>query len=366
MPSHRESPVRRVNPSGKTVWVARYTGPDGRRRSAGSFRLQRDAQDAIDAAYKQPVSPTTVSAYLERWLRTRPRSRRTDQTNAGRIRNVLDLELEGRSLGDWQMRDLRRRHRDELAALMLTQQGRSAGGARNVLRSLSAMFEDAITDELCETNPWQGAKLRDSDPRAVKQPREPRVWSFEEMHRFAACASTHKRVNGKEAPVLAPMYEPLIRVLADCGLRVGELFALRRDGLEDGLLRVRGSVWEGRMVDSSREKNHDRDVPIPPGCVALLKAMPVRIDAPWLFPSPRGQLWRYSNFLRRVWQPTCERAGIDPTPHELRHSWVSHLRAAGIDPADLADVAGHSVETATARYTHALRRSYEQIRSVVG
>lgn len=34
-------------------------------------------------------------------------------------------------------------------------------------------------------------------------------------------------------------------------------------------------------------------------------------------------------------------------------------RAAGIDPADLAEVAGHTVETATARYTQPLRRSDE-------
>ncbi len=40
--------------------------------------------------------------------------------------------------------------------------------------------------------------------------------------------------------------------------------------------------------------------------------------------------------------------------HELRHSWVTHLRAAGVDPADLAAASGHSVETATKRYVHAL------------
>jgi hypothetical protein len=42
------------------------------------------------------------------------------------------------------------------------------------------------------------------------------------------------------------------------------------------------------------------------------------------------------------------------------------MRAAGIDPADLAEVAGHTVEVATARYTHSLGRSDEQIRGVVG
>jgi integrase len=234
---------------------------------------------------------------------------------------------------------------------MLTDQGRSPGGARNILRALSAMTEDAITDEFCEFNPWIGIKVRDDDRRASKQLRPLRVWSFAEMHAFAVHAGRH---------------EAMIRTLADCGLRVGELFALRRAGLDDGILRVAGTAWEGQVIESSREKNHHRTVPVPLGLQALLREMPVRIDSLLLFPSPRGQLWRYSNWRRRVWQPTIARSGFDPTPHEFRHSWVTHLRASGIDPADLADVAGHSVQTATSRYTHPLRRSFDEIRNVVG
>jgi hypothetical protein len=45
---------------------------------------------------------------------------------------------------------------------------------------------------------------------------------------------------------------------------------------------------------------------------------------------------------------------------------VTHLRAAGIDDADLALVAGHSVETMVSVYAHALERSREAIREIVG
>jgi integrase len=160
--------------------------------------------------------------------------------------------------------------------------------------------------------------------------------------------------------------EPLIRVLADCGVRVGEAFALKRTDLDGNVLHIRATAWEGRVSDSRREKNHLRDVPVPPSCVATLKAMPVRIDTPWLFPSPAGRLWRYSNWHRRVWQPACRAAGIEASPHDLRHSYVTHLRAAGIDPADLAEIAGHSERVASSQYTHPLRRSFEQVRAVIG
>ena len=132
------------------------------------------------------------------------------------------------------------------------------------------MVEDAITDELIGSNPFKGVKVRTADPRARKPTRKPRVLQWTQMHAFAASAGTH---------------EPMVRMLGDCGLRVGELFALRRD-LQDpraGVFEVCGSGWEGTVVDSSETKEHDRSGPIPPGCLQLLRAMPVRIDSPWLF-----------------------------------------------------------------------------------
>jgi integrase len=120
------------------------------------------------------------------------------------------------------------------------------------------------------------------------------------------------------------------------------------------------------VADRYGPKRHAREIPVPPGLAVILREMPTRIDSPWLFPTPSGKLWRYSNWHRKIWQETIIVAGIDPTPHECRHSWNSQLRAAGIDPAVLADVAGHSVEVATRVYTHPLRRSFDQIRTVVG
>ena len=350
MPKHRESPIKRINPSGQERWVARYTGPDGKRRSAGTFKLKRDAQDAIDAAYERPQIPTTVGAYFKVWPSRYPRSERTNTTNEGRIRQLLDVKVEGRTLQNWTMRDLRRRHALELVDHMLRKQQRTTTGAQNILRAYSAMAEDAITDEMCDVNPFKGVRVRGSDQRATKQRKTVRVFSWEQMHAVAAASGS---------------YEPMIRVLSDCGLRIGELFALRRADLEDGVLHVSGSAWEGRLVESSAEKNHDRLVPIPPACMALLRDMPKRIDTPWLFPTPRGMVWRYSNFKRKVWDPATAAAGIEMRPHEMRHSFVSLLRAAGVDDADLAAITGHSVETMVGRYTHPLRRSFDDVRRLV-
>lgn len=53
---HRESPYKRVYPNGRVRWVARYTRADGKRVTAGTFSLKREAQAAIDRAYQSERS----------------------------------------------------------------------------------------------------------------------------------------------------------------------------------------------------------------------------------------------------------------------------------------------------------------------
>jgi integrase len=84
-----------------------------------------------------------------------------------------------------------------------------------------------------------------------------------------------------------------------------------------------------------------------------------------LFTTPRGRLWRERTFYRDLWKPTQEASGLDIRPHECRHSYVTHLRAEGINDADLAEIAGHRVETMLARYTHPVGASFEAIRGAI-
>lgn len=390
-----ERPLKRTNPSGKTVWIARWTDRHGARSSAGTFPTRGQAQDAIDAAYDRdalgPARPDTVGTYAETWTTRHPRAPRTNTTNDGRVNAVLDVKLERVPLRDWRFADLRRRHVTELVDVMLREQGRAAAGAQNILRTLSAMAEDAIHDEVLDVNPFRGVKVRANDPRVQKAPKALRVWGWADMHRFAVCAGTARTSKDPGRPGemdrWRPVYaEPMVRTLADCGLRIGELLPLERRDLkgpgacdEAGCtvtgahLHVRRTAHEGEIQSGTKREHlagdgwsHGRVVPVPAGLEALLVAMPKRIDTWLLFPTPRGALWREDNFRRDVWEPARKAAGIDPTRHEFRHSWVSLLRAAGVDPADLAAMAGHTVETATARYTHALGRSYDAAREAVG
>jgi hypothetical protein len=211
MQRHHEKPLRRVNPSGKIVWVARYTAWDGKRRSAGTFELRRDAQAAIDAAYEASSGPRdgtlTVAGYLERWLARHPRSDRTNESYEQRVRYVLDVRLDvddtgrvQRAFRDWPLRDVRRRQAIDLLDHMLRVQGRAASGAQGVLRVLSAMWQDAVDDDHAESNSFLRVTARKNDPRVQKPPKRIRVWTWDQMHALCAAAALPVRKDPDRVP----------------------------------------------------------------------------------------------------------------------------------------------------------------------
>jgi integrase len=355
-----ETPLKRTNPSGKTVWVGRWTDRHGKRKSAGTYDLRRDAQDAIDAAYEaetaRPVSLDTLGGYAALWPKVHPRSERTNTENAYRVGVVLALEIDGVELRHWPMADVRRRHALQVQAKLL-EQGRTAEGATGVLRAMSAMVNDAVDDEVADTNPWLRLGVRLNDPRVTKQPRPKRMWTMEQMHTFAAAAGA---------------YEAQIRLLSDCGLRMGELLPVERRDLSAGWIHVARTAHDGRVQAGTKTTHHrrveeqGRDVPVPPTLEAMLRQLPPRLDTPLLFPSPVGGVWHGRIWRRDVWQRAQKATGMDCRPQEFRASWESIMRAEGVDPADLAKYAGHSIETANARYIQALDRSADQVRRVIG
>jgi integrase len=161
--------------------------------------------------------------------------------------------------------------------------------------------------------------VRTTDPRVKKAKGPVRVWTWEQMHTFAGATGA---------------YEPAVRVLSDCGLRIGELLPLRRSDFSDGLLRVERTAHDGRVLDGTKtahDTGEGRDVPVPHALAAMLRTMPPRIDTPLLFPTPTGKLWWEKRFHRVVWQPAQKATGMDIRGHEMRHSFVSLMRAAGVD-----------------------------------
>lgn len=360
-----EHPIPRVNPSGEHRWVARWTDKHNRTRSAGTFGKKGPckkpaddgsccAQHRIWWAYEREnptkTGPLTVGQYFAGdWLRRHPRSERTEQSYVSRVKGILEVPTPDGPFGNLPVAKVRPRHLDDLVDHMLRVDGRAVSGARAVIAVLSCLFMDAIRDEVAEMNPALLVTVRETDPRAQKTKRARRLCSWEEMHRFATFAGVH---------------EPMVRTLSDCGLRLGELLALECRHVRGDVLVVEQHAWRGSIVPGTKQGDR-REVPLPPGLGSLL-ALARRDRIGLLFPAPDGRVWTETRFYREVWWPACEGAGMRLRAHDLRHSYVSLLRAAGVDPADLAAASGHSIETATAVYTHSTGGTFDLMRRAVG
>ena len=79
-------------------------------------------------------------------------------------------------------------------------------------------------------------------------------------------------------------------------------------------------------------------------------------DEDFLFLSERGKLYTTRGVRKRVkfW---FSKAGISTnlSCHSCRHTYVSHLMAAGVDLATIRDNAGHSSLAITSIYSHATK-----------
>jgi integrase len=177
------------------------------------------------------------------------------------------------------------------------------------------------------------------------------------MHDSQKAAGTHKA---------------MVRVFCDTGLRLGEVLPLRREDFDGETIQVRRTAHEGAVLEGTKtdhgEIDAGRTVPVPATLAWLLEAQ-IQIngsDHEFLFTIPSGRILRERNFYRDVWRPAQRASGLDIRPHECRHSYVTQFRAAGVNDADLAEIAGHRVETMLARYTHATRESHGMVSQRIG
>ncbi|HMI80962.1 MAG TPA: hypothetical protein VK480_04170 [Solirubrobacterales bacterium] len=192
------------------------------------------------------------------------------------------MEIESIHLKDWPVRELRHATPSPWS---ITCSGRRAGTMGRGRDHPLALGNDrgCDTDEVCDLNPFKGVRIRANDPRTKKKPRPIRVFTFEEMHRFAKTAGP---------------YESMIHVFTDCGLRLGEVLPLRREDFDGETLQVRRTAHEGQILEGTKtdhgEPEAGRPAPVPAPLAWMLEAQ-LRLnddDCALLFTTPGGRMWR--------------------------------------------------------------------------
>jgi integrase len=151
------------------------------------------------------------------------------------------------------------------------------------------------------------------------------------------------------AETISPRYRVFVLTGAYTGLRPGELAALRTDRLD--LRRRQLRVEEPIKTPASR-----RTVSFSP---FITEELTTHLDTypgdkNLVFTAPEGGSLDLRVFRRRVWYPAVRDSVGEPMrPHDLRHTHVALLIAAGEDPYVISQRLGHaSIRTTYDIYGH--------------
>ncbi|MCU1667934.1 MAG: Phage integrase [Blastococcus sp.] len=342
-------------PSGR--WRARYTGPDGRRRTA-TFGAKSDARawlatqqaDAVRKVWRAPEAGLrTVGAYAADYLIRGDLRESTRSLYAGLWRLHLADHWGSTPVGDVTPAKVRAWH----TAAATTTGPTALAQSYRLLRSILGV---AVADEVIPSNP---CKLRNAGTPKAARP-----------SRALTAAETQALADRLGRDGRTARYRALVLVLAFGGLRFGEATALRRrDVLDDGArLRVERSVrfFDGRwLVGEPKTDAGRRTVSLPAAVAAALadhleRFVPDSTDA-LVFGTRAGTFLHSANFgqtFRRV----AEAVGLPPVrPHELRHTGATLAAATGASTKELMRRLGHSSAAAALIYQHAADERDSQI-----
>lgn len=235
------------------------------------------------------------------------------------------------------------------------------------LSAIRSFYRFLERENIVADNPLGGL------PAPKRMQNLPQVLSVNEIERLlkAPAAALARGEKTGSAPKPEHRYRAvrdtaILETLYSTGARISELAAMTDADLDllGGIVVVRGKGRKVRQCALGR-----------PACAALRIALTAR-DKLW--PAPRQEKRKRSLFCNLRGTPLTQRsmqrqmkthlaeAGLNPgfSPHDLRHSFATHLLNAGADLRSVQELLGHANLSATQIYTHVsverLREVYEQ------
>jgi integrase len=342
---------------GKQKWET--IGPSRREAERALTARKRE----VDTGTWREPSSETLATYAERWLAHRDPARvqigrtRLAPSTFAEYRRSLRSHIVPR-LGARTLASLRTEDIDRLIA-ELEAAGKAPGTVRNIIVPLRKLLADTVRQGLLLANPATHADLPPAQDFAGKEISREHTQAIRDA--LVELAPTDPL---RGAPDL--FFACLFDVALGTGLRLGELRALRwRDIDRDRrLIRVERSFSRQELKRPKTDAGV-RSTPLFDSVRAALESLAARAVergryAPdeLVFATERGTPLHGSNFNRRVWRSALQHAGLGNVGyrfHDLRHTCVSRLVAAGADVKLVQAVAGHSSPLITLkRYSHLL------------
>jgi len=130
----------------------------------------------------------------------------------------------------------------------------------------------------------------------------------------------------------------LVSMLYGLGLRISELSGLKLANIKEKWVQIHG---KGNKV---------RELPLLPQLYSLISTY-VEIKHPKSYLFEKGNAPMNSAQLRYILTKLFKNQGIKATPHQLRHSFATHLLNNGARISDVSELLGHETMATTQVYT---------------
>lgn len=341
--------IRRVLKDGTERYAIKWTTPAGKQcyKTVGTKRQAQRAlvavlgeMDAEGSAYR--YSNAKFSEYLAHYLQVCEDAGMKPSTIAT-YRNTSKRLVE--FFGNTKMREGVTVSSTQAFISARLNAGDTPKTVNKVLWLLSGICESAVNEGVMPTN-------------VVTRVKKPRVLKNTER-----AILTPQEVS-KVLRWVVPEYRSALTVLAMTALRPSELCGLIYDTDIDhqrSELIIQRACWRSSIHPFAKQ-NKIRRVPFSSTVRDILvaqRATATKSKYGTVFSGRAGGLLD-ARVLNDAWKAGCKRAGValpegEDTIYVLRHSALSGMLSSGADPVTVASIAGHSVRTLLAVYTHAHR-----------
>lgn len=269
----------------------------------------------------------TVKDYLDQWLkRVEPHLKASTHTDYKKtINNHLIPQF-----GDKRLTELKRPDIREWCTELTASNKRIA----NLLSPLRVALQDAVDDDLIETNPLYGWTFQRREP-----PKEDHVDPFSKDEQAAILQA----VTGQARNMLQFAFWT--------GLRTSELVALEWGDIDwrrGNAVVTRAITQAAKEAETTKTRAGTREVKLLGPAIEALKAQREHTQlhiSGRVFLNPRtGEPWEGDQAIRKtLWTHALKRAKVRyRNPYQTRHTYASMMLSAGEHPRWVAEQMGHS------------------------
>jgi integrase len=284
-----------------------------------AMRLLQPHIDMVNGGTSQARRAITFDAFSQVWERdylsqSKPATQSATRSYLKRLR------------GAFGMRDMRSINAGDVQRLVarLTAEGLAPKTTRSLWNAISQI--------------WQAALAQTYVDAVLPKPKLPR--NPKKQARFFTLADVSRIIGTSDGE-----HRVFYWLLAETGLRCGELAGLRLCDIDGERLTVNQAVWHGK-VQTPKTEASVRTLALSPQLVPLLWEQITRQrskDHEYLFSSENGTPWDLNVYRRRKLTPLLKRLGIRQAGfHAFRHFNVSLLDALRTPQKAIQERVGHA------------------------